>query len=100
VTVEARMPRRPLGIVPTWRTLPLPGAVKVVTIALFVTLALLVIGSGVELADVGSGVVVGVVVPVSVVVPLLATVGVTAFDAAEASELTAGVVVFAIAVKV
>ena len=84
MTVEARVLRRPVRTVPTWRTLPLLGAVNVVTIALFVTLALLVIGSGVVL----------------VVVPLLAAVGVTAFDAAEASELEVGVVVFAIAVKV
>ena len=98
--VAARAVRRPVRTVPTWWTVPALGAVKVVTIAVFVTLAVLErIGTGFVGVAVGVGP--GLVVPVPELVPLLAgAAGVTAFDAAETTEFATGVVVFAIAVKV
>ena len=98
--VEARVLRRPAGTVPTWRTLPLLGAVKIV-MTLERVVVVLVVSGVVVLVEVADGVVVGAVVPVPVVVPLFAAAaGVTAFDAAEVTELATGVVVLAMAVKV
>lgn len=93
VMVEARVLRRLVRTVPMWRTLPGPGAVNVVTIVVVLTMTVLVVGRAMMLG--------GVVVPAPGVVPLfVAAVGVTAFDAPEANELKAGVVVLATAVKV
>ena len=80
VSVAAREPRRLRGTVPTWRTTPGPGAVKVVTMLVPVVVDRVVSGRGLA-ADIA----VGVVVVVVVVESLAGAVGVTAVEAVDAA---------------
>ena len=107
MSVETRVLRRPVVTVPTWWTLPEVGAVKVVTIMERVESGRVEASrSTAEAAAVDDVVVVAGEVLVGVVFePLLlggttAAVGVTAFDAAEVTELATGEAVLATAVKV
>lgn len=107
MTVAARVFRRPVATVPTWWTEPGPGAVKVVTIAEPVEDGRVEVSRSTAGAAANDDVVVvaGEVLDGAVFEPSLlggttAAVGVTAFDAAEATELATGEAVLATAVKV
>ncbi len=107
MTVAARVFRRPVATVPTWWTEPGPGAVKVVTIAEPVEDGRVEVSRSTAGAAANDDVVVvaGEVLDGAVFEPSLlggttAAVGVTAFDAAEATELATGDAVLATAVKV
>jgi hypothetical protein len=99
--------RRPVVTVPNWWTSPDPGAVKVVTIAEPVESGRVEASrstAGAAAVDdvvvVAGEVLVGVVFEPLLLGGTTAAVGVTAFDAAEVTELATGDVVLTTAVKV